>query len=127
MNAQQANGAVTAHSEARAAVARFVDGANAARRSMDAAIDELVRLFAEYGAYVAALPVTKLDSGLIDRKEAALLLAVGDTVLSEWVSRGLVPHKRLPPGSEDASRNIIRFSRRELEQWLDERTCGQKS
>lgn len=84
---------------------------------------EAVETFDQDLAAASAPPATS-DESLLDRKDAAKFLGISDTVLSDWVSRGVVPHKRLPAGSTDASRDIIRFDKTELRRWLDQRSSG---
>jgi len=49
--------------------------------------------------------------------EAAAFLNVPVGTLYAMVSRGTIPHIRI-------SRRLVRFSKKELEQWLKERSTG---
>lgn len=107
-------------------VARVVEQLQLARKTIVSGVDlliESIETFDREFALATAPPATAPEA-LLDRKEAAKFLGVSETVLSDYVSRGIVPHKRLPAGSEDASRDIIRFDKTELRRWLDQRSSG---
>lgn len=57
---------------------------------------------------------TTLLDDLIDRREAGRILGTPDGTLAAWVSRNQIPHYRI-------SGRSVRFSRKELVSWLEER------
>lgn len=105
---------------------RLIEQLQMARKTIISGVDLLIETVEAFDREVAlsSAPPATSDEALLDRKEAAKFIGVSDTVLSDWVSRGVVPHKRLPAGSEDASRDIIRFDKTELRRWLDQRSAG---
>jgi excisionase family DNA binding protein len=56
-------------------------------------------------------------SALLNYADAALLLGMRVATLYSLVSRRQIPHVRI-------SRRLVRFSRQELERWIEQRSVG---
>lgn len=118
------NGSHANRERCSAGASRLLDQIHLARKTIVDGFDRLIEAVETFDrdlANAGAPPVT-CNEALLERAQAAEYLNVSMTVLGDWVSRGIVPHKRLPAGSGDASRDIIRFDKTELRRWLDERT-----
>jgi excisionase family DNA binding protein len=63
--------------------------------------------------------VTLREEVLINSKDAAAMLGISARTLERYIAEGQIPHIRLP---QRGYRAPIRFSRMQLNKWLEQRT-----
>lgn len=54
---------------------------------------------------------------IMDKRKLAEYLKVSVSTINDWVSDGVIPYMKLSPGQSGA----VRFSRRAIDKWLQER------
>jgi hypothetical protein len=107
----------------RIAFDRFAGDVRLAERSMHEASELLIKAADTFVTAIIREPIAASDGEpdrLLTRADAAKHLSVDPSTLDEYVRRGLVPVRRLPPATGD--REIIRFSVRDLDTWLVSRS-----